>query len=109
MASKKKTAAKKDAAEAAGDDLRPRLSKHPRAQRQIREAKGWAGMAGFVLVALLSLQADLPLFDAGIRALIAGIGCYMIGWGIAVAIWRHVAQAEIVIAEQRLEAEQAAQ
>jgi protein-S-isoprenylcysteine O-methyltransferase Ste14 len=107
MASKKKNDKKKGAAETADDDLRPRLSKHPRAKRQIQQAKGWGGIVGFALVALLSLQAGLPYFDAGVRALIAGIGCYMIAWGIAVAIWRHLAQAEILVAEQRIAAEQA--
>ena len=105
MASKKKTE-KKAAAEPAGGDLRPRLSRHPRARRQIRAAKGWGGIAGFVLVALLSLQAGLPHFDAGVRALIAGIACHMVAWGVAVAVWRHVAQAEILVAQQRVSAEQ---
>lgn len=95
--------------EPAGEDLRPRLSRHPRAQRQIREAKAWAGMVGFVLVGLLSMQTGLPLFDAGVRALVAGIGCYMIGWAMAVTVWRHLARAEVEIAEQRIAAEQAAQ
>ena len=90
------------------EDLRPRLSKHPRAQRQIREAKAWAGIAGFVLVGLLSMQAGQPLFDAGIRALIAGVGCYMAGWAIAVLLWRQLARAEVDLAEQRIAAEQAA-
>ena len=105
MASKKKTE-KKAATEPAGDDLRPRLSRHPRAKRQIRQAKGWGGIVGFALVALLSLQAGLPLFDAGVRALIAGVGCYIVAWGIAVAVWRHVAQAEILVMQERVAAEQ---
>lgn len=97
----------KKAAEAApSEDLRPRLSQHPRAKRQIREAKGWGGMAGFVLVGLLSMQASLPIFDAGIRALVAGVACYVIAWGVAVTVWRHLAQAEISVVEQRLQSEQ---
>ena len=106
MASKKKTAKQDAATAAASDDLRPRLSQHPRAKRQIREAKGWGGIVGFVLVGLLSQQAGLPIFDAGIRALIAGVACYVIAWGIAVSVWRHLAQAEISVVEQRLQSEQ---
>lgn len=107
MASQKKKKGKKAAAaEAPEEDLRPRLSQHPRAKRQIREAKGWGGIVGFVLVAWLSMQAHLPLFDAGLRALAAGIACYVIAWAFAVAIWRHVAQAEILVAEQNLASEQ---
>ena len=99
---KKKPAAKKT--EAPKEDLRPRLSAHPRARRQIREAKGWAGVVGFVLVGLLSLQADVPLFDAGLRALGAGMLCYIVGWAIAVAVWRHLARAEVGVAGERLTA-----
>ncbi len=98
------SASKKPAAAqaAAPPDLRPRLSAHPRAQRQIREAKAWAGLVGFALVALLSLQAGLPLFDAGVRALVAGCGCYVAGWALAVVVWRHLARAEVQVAEQRV-------
>jgi protein-S-isoprenylcysteine O-methyltransferase Ste14 len=105
---KKKADAKTAAVEPEPEDFRPRLSNHPRAQRQIREAKAWAGIVGFVLIGLLSLQSGQPLFDAGIRALVAGVGCYMAGWAMAVLIWRHLARAEVQIAEQRIAAEQAA-
>lgn len=84
------------------EDGRPRLSSHPRARRQIREAKAWAGLVGFVLVALLSLQGGTPLFEAGVRALIAGLACYVVGWALALAVWRHVARAEVKLFEQRL-------
>jgi hypothetical protein len=95
--------AKKDTkAAATGSDMLPRLSAHPRARRQIREAKGYGGATGFVLVALLSLQADVTYFDAGVRALIAGVVCYVVAWAAAVAVWRHLARAEVALAEQRL-------
>jgi hypothetical protein len=97
-----------DAAPAASDDKLPRLSQHPRARRQIREAKAWAGVVGFVLVALLSMQAGLTVFDAGVRALCAGIACYLIGWTIAVVVWSHLAQAEVALRQKQL-AEQAQQ
>jgi protein-S-isoprenylcysteine O-methyltransferase Ste14 len=103
---KKQPAPEQDAAgDPAGEDLRPRLSRHPRARRQIREAKAWAGIVGFALVALLSLQAGQPLFDAGARALAAGVGCYVAGWAVAVTVWTHLARAEVAVAEQRLAAE----
>lgn len=83
-------------------DGRPRLSAHPRARRQIREAKAWAGLAGFVLVALLSVQGGTPVFESGIRALGVGAACYVIGWALALALWRHLARAEVKLFEQRL-------
>jgi protein-S-isoprenylcysteine O-methyltransferase Ste14 len=87
------------------EDLRPRLSAHPRARRQINETKAWAGVVGFVLVCLLSMQADVPLPDALLRALTAGVVCYIVGWAIAVAVWRHLARAEVLVAQQRVTAE----
>lgn len=95
-------AAKRAAAAAPADDLRPRLSRHPRARRQIREAKAWAALTGFVLVGLVSLQAHVPLFDSGVRALVAGVCCYVIGWALAVMVWRHVARAEVLVRQQQL-------
>src|SRR5688500_2587336 len=98
-------AAKKPAPKAvdtASKDLRPRLSRHPRAQKQIREAKAWGGIVGFALVAVLSFQADQPLFDAGVRALIAGVVCYVAAWAMAVSVWSHIARAEVKLAEHRL-------
>ena len=86
-------------------DARPRLSAHPRAQRQIREAKAWSGLAGFVLVLILTLESGALLFDAGIRALAAGAGCYVAGWALAVIVWSHVAKAEVLVVEQRLREE----
>jgi hypothetical protein len=95
--------AKKDNdAKAPESDLLPRLSAHPRARRQIREAKGYGGFVGFVLVALLSLQANVTYFDAGVRALIAGVVCYLVAWAVSVAVWRQMARAEVMLAEQRL-------
>ena len=92
----------------ASEDLRPRLSKHPRAQKQIREAKAWGGIVGFALVGLLSLQADQTLFDAGVRALVAGTVCYVAAWAMAVVVWAQLARAEVKVAEQRFEAERQA-
>ena len=82
-------------------DARPRLSAHPKARRQIREAKAWAGIAGFLLVLVLSLEGGALPFDAGLRALAAGAGCYVAGWALAVLVWTHLARAEVLVAEER--------
>ena len=87
-------------------DARPRLSQHPRARRQIREAKAWSGLAGFVLVFVLSLQGGALIFEAGVRALAAGAGCYVAGWLLAVIVWTHLARAEVLVAEQRFREQQ---
>jgi len=72
-----------------------RLTGHPRAQRQISRAKGWGGLAAFGFVLYLSRQAGLPLPDAIGRALIGGMAGFLLAWGIAVTVWRHIALAEL--------------
>ena len=99
----------KGAPAAAPLDARPRLSAHPRARRQIREAKAWSGLVGFVLVLILSLEGGSLPFEAGVRALAAGAGCYVAGWALAVIVWRHLARAEVLVAEQRFRETQAQQ
>ena len=107
MASKSKPKGKQAKGKAAPPaDARPRLSAHPRARRQIREAKAWAGIAGFGLVLVLSLQGGALLFDAGLRALAAGAACYVAGWAMAVIVWRHLARAEVLVAEERFREKQ---
>jgi hypothetical protein len=93
---------RKGGSTAAPADARPRLSAHPKARRQIREAKAWSGIAGFLLVLVLSLEGGALPFDAGIRALAAGAGCYVAGWALAVIVWTHLARAEVLVAERRL-------
>ena len=72
-----------------------RLADHPRARRHIRKAKGWGGLAAFVLVGLLSRRAGVPFFESGVRALLAGAAGFAIAWGAAVLAWRHLAVAEV--------------
>jgi hypothetical protein len=93
--------AKGKQAAAAPADARPRLSAHPKARRQIREAKAWSAIAGFTLVLILSLEGGALPFDAGVRALAAGLGCYVAGWVLAVIVWTHLARAEVLVAERR--------
>lgn len=101
MAAKPKPKGKGANKAAPAADARPRLSAHPRARRQIREAKAWAGLAGFVLVLFLSLQGGALPFEAGVRALGAGAVCYVAGWALAVIVWTHLARAEVTVAEQK--------
>lgn len=72
------------------------IANHPRAKASIRRAKAWAGLAGFAIAALVSLQASVPLFQAGLRALGAGVVGYMLAWWVGVLLWR-----QLILAEQK--------
>lgn len=72
-----------------------RISEHPRAVRQIRRARSLGGLGALMLVALLSLRAGVPAFDAGLRALGAGVATYVIVWALMLQAWRHIAVAEL--------------
>ena len=72
-----------------------RISAHPRARRQIAQAKAWGALGAFGLVLLLCWRAGLPLFDVGVRALLAGVAGYVVAWAVAVQVWRHLAVAEV--------------
>jgi hypothetical protein len=90
-----------------------RLSQHPRAQHQIRRAKGWAGLAGLALAGYASWHGGSPFFDTAVRALLWGLAAYLLVWFCAVQIWRHLAVAEVRAAEKlwrerRAEAERVA-
>ena len=97
---KKEKKAKKAKAPAAEGALR--LADHPRASRQIRSAKGWGGLIGFVATLLLSLKAGLPAADAGLRALGVGVVCFVLAWALVVLVWRQLAVAELESARRRL-------
>jgi hypothetical protein len=71
-----------------------RLSDHPRAMRQIELARGWGGVGAFALVTFLGYEAGVPTLSIGIRALLAGVVGYIVCWGAAVTVWRHLAVAE---------------
>ncbi len=79
------------------------VANHPRARAAVRRSKGWGGLIGFGIAAYLSLQAGVPAPDAGLRALGAGVVGYVLAWGCAVAVWRH-----LVLAEMRAAYEHAA-
>jgi hypothetical protein len=87
------------AAEPAGDG--PSIAAHPRAARAVARAKGWGGLAGFVLGGYLSLPTN-TLAEAGLRALLAGLACYVAAWAGAVFLWRRLVMLEIKGREQQL-------
>jgi hypothetical protein len=106
-AAKKEKAPKQGKGAAAAGGLA--LADHPRAQRQIRTAKAWAGLLGFVLVGVLSHRAGVPLPDALGRAVVGGVAANVVTWMIMVLVWRQIAVAEIEVARRRLLAQIAAQ
>jgi hypothetical protein len=79
----------------------PSVAAHPRAARAVATAKGWGGLAGFVLGGYLSLPTN-TLAGAGLRALVAGIVCYVATWGGAVFLWRRLVMLELKGREQQL-------
>ena len=89
------------------------LSRHPRARRQIRLAKGWAGLGGAVLAGYASWKGGAPFFDTAMRAVLWGLAAYVVVWFLAVQVWTHIAVAEVRAAEktwreQKAEAERRA-
>lgn len=101
MAKDAKTAAKaarakKAAARKGGDGpALPSVANHPRAGAQVARAKAWGGLAGFLLVALLSWRAGAPVAAALLRALAVGVAGYVATWAAAVLVWRHLVVAEL--------------
>ena len=86
-------------AEPIGDG--PSVAGHPRAARAVALAKGWGGLIGFVLGGYMSLPTN-TLAAAGLRALIAGVVCYVAVWAGAVFIWRRLVMLELKGREQQL-------
>lgn len=79
----------------------PTLAAHPRAAHSVARAKAWGGLAGFALGGYLSMSTH-TLADAGLRALAAGIVCYVATWAVAVFVWRRLVVAELSHARQEL-------
>ncbi len=77
---------------------------HPRAAAQVRKAKGWGGLAAFVVTAYLSLSHGATPDVAGMRALGAGVLGYVVAWGCAVMVWRQLMVAEVRAKVQRARA-----
>jgi len=81
----------------------PSIAAYPRAARSVALVKGWGGLAGFVLGGYLSLPTN-TLAGAGLRALVAGIVCYVVAWGGAVFVWRRLVMIELRSREHQLAA-----
>jgi hypothetical protein len=88
-----------DAQESGGDG--PSVAAHPRAARAVARAKGWGGLLGFALGGYLSLPTN-TVAAAGLRALVAGLVCYVAVWAGAVFVWRRLVVLEIKSREQEL-------
>lgn len=80
----------------------PSIAAHPRAARAVARAKSWGGLIGFVLGGYLSLPTN-TVAAAGLRALIAGVVCYVAVWAAAVFLWRRLVMLEIKGREQQLQ------
>lgn len=100
---KAKTKTKKDKGAAKADPSVATLGSHPRASRDLLRARGWGGLAGFMLVAWFSFSAGVPMADVALRALIGGTIGALAGWAVAVTVWRSLAVAEIRAAHRRAE------
>jgi hypothetical protein len=77
------------------------LAAHPRAVRRVAEAKAWGALAGFLLGGYLSLPTH-SAFEAALRALAAGVVCYVVVWAAAVFLWRRLVVAELRHAQHEL-------
>ena len=77
------------------------LATHPRASRHIRWAKGWGGLVAFAVVAWLSWRAGMSAFDAGARALAAGIVGFLAAWAASLYVCRVLVEAEHKLAAER--------
>jgi hypothetical protein len=76
------------------------VASHPRAASHIARAKGWGGLCGFGIVAYLSWRHGAAPADVGLRALAGGVAGYLVAWRSAVAVWTHLAVAEIRAAQR---------
>ena len=83
------------------------VASHPRAARSIATAKAWAGLLAFAIVALLSVRAGVEPFEAGLRALVAGIVLYLFAWRVGLALWQRIVYAEAKAEVERRREERA--
>ena len=88
----------------AAPDGAPSIAAHPRAVRSIARVKGWCGLAGFLIAGYFSLPTS-TFVGTGLRALVAGLICYVAGWGAAVFAWRRLVMLELKAREQKLVSE----
>lgn len=65
-----------------------------RATAGIRRAKSWCGLIGFGLAGFSAYAHGDVLFDVGVRALVGGVAGWLVGWAVAVTVWRRILKAE---------------
>lgn len=99
---KNKKDKKKDKKGAGASSAGLSVAGHPRAAAQVRKAKGWGGLAAFVITAYLSFSHGATPDVAGMRALAAGVLGYVVAWACAVMVWR-----QLMVAELRAKVERA--
>ncbi len=97
---KQKKGQKSDADDGAGAQG-PSVAAHPRAARAVARSKGWGGLGGFLLGGYLSLPTS-TFAGTALRALEAGVVCYLVAWAAAVFIWRRLVILELKGREQKL-------
>jgi hypothetical protein len=100
-----KSEGKKDKKGKRGDDAVPysSIATHPRAATAVRKAKAWTGLVCFAIAGALSLQASVPIVQAGARALAAGIVGYLVAWWFTMMVWRQLMLAEQKVAIEEIE------
>jgi hypothetical protein len=99
----KKQKKSKKGAKGGGDSDYSSIATHPQARHSVRRTKAWVGLAAFIVTALLSLKASVPVFQVGERALIAGVAGYLLSWWASMIIWRHLMLAEQKLAVEEIE------
>jgi len=83
-------------------DTKASVAKHPRARRSIRTIKAWAALLAFIIVEYKCLKGGMTFDQSVVRALLAGIGAYLLAWVVAVIVWRQLVVAEIEAFRRRL-------
>ncbi|MGO9322888.1 MAG: PilZ domain-containing protein [Solirubrobacteraceae bacterium] len=99
-AKRSKKASQGDSEETADGADGPSVATHPRAARQVARAKGWAGLAGFLVGGYMSLPTN-TLTAVVIRALVAGTVCYLAAWACALFVWRQLVMFEYTVVRRR--------
>jgi hypothetical protein len=100
-AKKEKKGKKGEPAVETQDAQGPSVAAHPRAARGVARARGWGGLAGFLIAGYLSLPTS-TLAAAGLHALLAGVVCYVVAWAGALFVWRRLVVLEIKAREHEL-------
>ncbi len=90
-----------------GKDGGASIAAHPRASAAVRRSKGFGGLLGFGLAALLAHGAGLSPTQVVERALLFGVVGYLVAWGCAVTVWRHIVLGEMRAVTERYAEERA--